>query len=326
MVTNTVNQVYSVEEKLKNAIKQNDIAKYEEIQRKYSGSLKLHSASTNITENVLNTYFSEDLYDLLVHGNYDTSGFEKIDEGVIESYRKYVEKELDVDLSKVDIFFIDDYFETSDGWAMPCKENEHYIVLGADLKTNFLSDDIVIHELGHTAEFCIRRNNLEGEAKLANYKIISETVAHYSQFKYLTTQSLDKRVSVLASIVQIAPLLEIIKYCLSYRVKNWSIDGVVNSENFKTLRKFYSREKLSFMIRPYSSMDIGSLYHIVVEPRLGSILALSLLNNKDAIKSLCLADTNKSLKVIFEDLGLNSNKLLDFSKADEILKRFIFQS
>ena len=55
-------------------------------------------------------------------------------------------------------------------------------------------------------------------------------------------------------------------------------------------------------------------------------MALSLQDNQEVIKSLCLAESNKDIKTILDDLGLNSEELLDFRRSDEILKKFIFQN
>lgn len=325
MLTEKIESFYFYEQKMKNAIKKNDTAEFEKIRYEAGANIVVTSANTEITRNVLNTYFSEDLFHLLTCGKYNIDGIKEIDKEFIENNKKYVEGELDVSLSNVEILFLNGDFKTAEAWCMSCKADEHYVVLPTDLENNFLSDDLLIHELGHTAEFCIRRSNIR-EDRLINHRILSEAIAHYSQFKYLSNQNIGDRVSAVGSILQIAPLLEIVKYCLNNRIKEWSIDEVIKSTNFDIFRNIYSYESIFNMIKPYTGSDINYLYHSVIEPRLGAILALSLLDNKDAIKSLCLADTGKSVKNILDDLGLDSDKLLDFSKADEILKRFIFQS
>lgn len=325
MLTPKIDLVYSYEQKMKNAVLQKDMNRFEEISNEASANAYGTFPDAGITQNGLNTYFSEDLFDLLVNGNFDVSGLKEIDKDFIKNNKKYVEYQLDIDLSNVDVFFLDDSFRTAEGWAMPCKVDEHYVVLPIDLENNFLSEDLIIHELGHTAEFCIRRKNMN-ENRITTHKILSETIAHYSQFKYLSTKSLDKRISVLGSILQVAPLLEIVRYCLENKTQEWESEVVVQSTNFETLRKFYSIEKLLYLVEPYKEKSISEIYYLAVEPRLGAILALSLLDNKDAIKALCLAETNKSVKTILDELGLDSDELLDFSKADKILKKFIFQN
>ena len=174
-------------------------------------------------------------------------------------------------------------------------------------------------------EFYFRRKDVNNN-RLASHKILSETIAHYGQFQYLATQNMEKRVSVLGSIVAIAIPLEIVKYCLEHNIQHWNINDIVFSENFKTLRKFYSIEKLEYLIQGYKNLSIAEIYHFHVEPRLGAILALSLQDNQEVIKSLCLAESNKDIKTILDDLGLNSEELLDFRRSDEILKKFIFQN
>ena len=116
------------------------------------------------------------------------------------------------------------------------------------------------------------------------------------------------------------------KYCLEHNIQHWNTNDIIFSQNFKTLRKFYSIEKLEYLIQGYKNLSIAQIYHFHVEPRLGAILALSLQDNQEAIKSLCLAESNKDIKTILEDLGLNSEELLDFQRSDEILKKFIFQN
>jgi len=325
MLTEKINLFYSYEEKMKNAIRRSNMAEFEKIRHEAGANIETTLANTEIWQNILQTYFSEDLFNLYLEHNFEASRINEIETNFIERNKKYVEDQLDVDLSNVDIFYLDDSFVTAEGWAMSCKTDEHYVCLPVNLKNNFLSDDLLIHELGHTAEFCIRRNDVN-EERLINHKIISETIAHYSQFKYLSTQNRNKRISVIGSILYIAPFLEIFKYCISNNTKNWYSDRAIEAKNFEGLKKHYSVTELFSIIKPYEGTNIYDLYSLVIEPRLGAILALSLLDNKNAIKSLCLADTNKNIKSILDDIGLDSDQLLDFSKADEILKRFIFQS
>lgn len=316
---------YDYEQKIKDATGRNALDEVETVRTELYQTFPTSFPDANIVTNVLNTYFSEELFDLLVNHEFGVDGLMEISANFVEKNKKYLEELWDISLRNVDVFFLDADFRIAEGWALPCKEDEHYIVLPNSLENSFLSDDLIIHELGHTVEFYFRRQDMN-ENRIISHKILSEAIAHYGQFKYLSTQSLEKRVSVLGSILHIAPLLEIIKYCHDTQSSEWEVDEVVNSDYFKILRKFYSIEKLKFLIEPYQKQSVSELYYYHVEPRLGAVLALSLLDNQEAIRSLCFAEKNKNVKDILEDLGLSSDQLLDFRNADTLLKKFIYQS
>ncbi|WP_312318687.1 hypothetical protein [Acinetobacter variabilis] len=322
---NYVELLYSYEQQMKDASRRNALDEVEIIRAKIPQEIPIDYPQSNIFQNVLNTYFSEDLFDLLVNKGYNSEGLKEISIYFIEKNKSFLENLWDISLKDVDVFFLDDEFRLAEGRASSCKENEHYIILPKNLETCFLSDDLIIHELGHTVEYYFRRKDINNN-RLASHRILSETIAHYGQFHYLATQNIEKRVSVLGSIVAIAIPLEIVKYCLEHNIQHWNTNDIIFSQNFKTLRKFYSIEKLEYLIQGYKNLSIAQIYHFHVEPRLGAILALSLQDNQEAIKSLCLAESNKDIKTILEDLGLNSEELLDFQRSDEILKKFIFQN
>lgn len=316
---------YNYEQKMKDATRRNALDEVETIRTEFYQAFPMSFPNADIVTNVLNSYFSEELFDLFVNHGFCNNGLKEINLNFVEKNKKYLEELWNISLKNVDVFFLDADFRAAEGWASPCKESEHYIVLPSNLETSFLSDDLIIHELGHTVEFYFRRQDIN-EHRIISHKILSEAIAHYGQFKYLSTQSFEKRISVLGSILHIAPLLEIIKYCHDMHSSEWEIDEVVNSDYFKILRKFYSIEKLKFLIEPYQKQSVIELYYYHVEPRLGAVLALSLLDNQEVIRSLCFAEKNKSVKDILDDLGLSSDQLLDFRNADTLLKKFLYQN
>jgi hypothetical protein len=98
---------------------------------------------------------------------------EEID-GRENEYKSYVEKLLDVDLSKVKISRTKNDCKHAEGSALPCGATDHMVLLppiGAD----FVSPDLLIHELGHTAEFTLRRASDEIEM-VRSHKLFSRAL------------------------------------------------------------------------------------------------------------------------------------------------------
>jgi len=96
------------------------------------------------------------------------------DRNVVDAY--YLNK-FGIDVSKVEITTILNIPEHAEAFAMSCGSDEHYVVIGRNLRSAFLSYDLLIHEFGHTVEFIEGRKNKKIDEFL-KLNVLSEAIAH----------------------------------------------------------------------------------------------------------------------------------------------------
>lgn len=239
-------------------------------------------------------------------------------------YRKFVEELIGVSLENVTIAHVSGNFQKAEGQASACGRDRHVVILPERGKA-FLSADLIVHELGHTAEFTLRRQN-DDVKHFNNHKILNETIAHFCQYRYLKEfGTRDEKISAVNSIVPLYMLLKVRIAARDLKISPSTVqtEKVINHKEMADLRKVYTTPTLRGALAPYEGQSLLHLYHIDILPRFGSVLALKLLNEPETIKKLCVAPTDKTVREILTGLKLNADKLLDFSKADELFKRFI---
>lgn len=239
-------------------------------------------------------------------------------------YRLYVEELLNVNLSKVRIARVKDGCKHAEGSALPCGATDHMILLppiGAD----FVSPDLLIHELGHAAEFTLRRASNDIEM-IRSHRLFSEAIAHYCQYKYLLEFGTEaQRIGAIGSVTKDHLLLRALRanHNLSDSPKVLHVSRIIDHEYLDEYRAVYSREKLMDLLADYDRQPFVILYFMIAEARMGAVLALHLINNGGAIRELCLMKTDGAVRGMLDRLNLNTDELMDFSKADELIRKFI---
>ena len=239
-------------------------------------------------------------------------------------YKSYVEKLLDVDLSKVRISRTKNDCKHAEGSALPCGATDH-IVLLPPIGADFVSPDLLIHELGHTAEFTLRRASDEIEM-IRSHKLFSEAIAHYCQYRYLLEFGTKaQRIGVIGSVTKDYLLLRalVATGTLAGNPQLFHLEPIFKHNALAEFRKVYPAEKIRHLLIDYEGMPTVELYYLLAEARMGAILALHLINNSTAIRQLCTVKTDGTARELLDRLGLNAEELLDFSQADLLLLKFI---
>ena len=299
------------------------IARQRTIAEREHRTIKLgdHTHS-QIEKEIESTYLSKELLRLgLSVGNQDETSEFKDD---TTEYRKFVEKLMDVDLSNVTVAHVPGDFSKNEGRAYPCGRDQHVVIMPLEGE-GFLSPDLLVHELGHTAEFTLRRQN-DDVSKFINHGILNETIAHFCQYSYLKEFGTRiERISALNSVIPMYMMLKARIATKEMRVEPNVVqtERIVEHKEFADFRKVYTTLGLKKSLIAYEGYSLFESYHSKIAPRFGSVLALRLLNDTSGIKKLCVAPTDRPVRQILNELKLNANKLLDFSKADELFKKFI---
>ena len=205
---------------------------------------------------------------------------------------------------------------------MPCGEKEHIILLPP--KGKYLeSPDMLVHELGHAAEYTLRRTQND-DRLLIQHRLLSETVAHYCQYKYLIHYgSIEQRIGAIGSITKEYLTLQAVLAAIEYKQEIINIENIVEHELLSDFVSLYGKNTVSKILSTYGNRKIAEIYHYFVEPRFGAFIALRLLDRVDAIKDICVTLPDRPIKETLSGLGLDSDILLDFSCANDLIQSFI---
>lgn len=273
-------------------------------------------------DDVFTAYISKDLVEAVSRLRASSLAIDIDDD--LESYRFYVENLLDVDLSKVEIIRVEGDYENAEGQAMPCGATDHIVILPPREK-GFVSPDLLIHELGHTCEYTLRRASHDPEM-IVSHRLFSEAIAHYCQYKYLIEHGTEaQRLSAVGSITKEYLLLKAIRayFSLPSPSCNLQIECILNNEQIADFVSVYGQVKVAQLLSLYPNPSLAELYHLHVEPRMGAILALQLIDNDTAIRSLCTVKADRPIRASLERLNLDADELMKFNKADTLLKKFV---
>lgn len=273
-------------------------------------------------DEVFQTYISGEMIKAISKA--DPSRFESEIAPAENQCRSYVERLLDVDLTKVEIVRVEGDYEKAEGKAVSCGATDHIVLLPPEGE-GLVSPDLLVHELGHTGEFTLRRASNDVEM-LRSHKLLSKAIAHYCQYKYLLEFGTeDARLNALGSVTAEHLLLRALaaSFTLPDRPSTLQVEQILDSEELEDYRYSYSRAQLAYILAPYNHQSIQNLYYLTAEPRMGAILALHLINDCTAIRNLCKEKADRPVKKVLEDIGLNTAKVMDFTQADVLLKSFV---
>ncbi|MBP1203960.1 hypothetical protein JOD97_001974 [Duganella sp. 1411] len=239
-------------------------------------------------------------------------------------YRSYVERLLNVDLSKVEILRAAGNFKHAEGRAVTCRATDHLVIL-PPRGEEYVSPDLLIHELGHTAEYTLRRASNDIEM-LRSHLLFSEAIAHFCQYKYMVEfGTRTERLHALASVTKNHMLLRALRAHRELRDQpaNFQVSRIIDHEYLDVYRAAYTKDRIEWLLEDYEGRSFIELYFTEAEPRMGAVLALQVMHNGAAIRELCLMKTNQPVREMLDNLNLKTEELMDFTQADALFRKFV---
>jgi hypothetical protein len=318
------NEQYRLERLGKEALKRGDMHSYqrygnEAFQKVYS---KLKMPQSEALSYVFRTSISKEII-AVVFGS-GTHMFPALTKEKIPACVAYVENLLETDLNPVEIVFTTGDFNHAEGRAQPCADTEHYVILPSP-EHDFTSEDLLVHELGHAAEY-MRRRPTEEYGFYSPHKLFTEAIAHFIQFHYLTDHGTkEQRLAVFGSVLRDYMIMKALEATYELTENTAPLDArqAITHEVMADLVSVYGKARTLEILLPFNGQPFWALYYNLVEPRMGFVLALKLFNNKEAILKLTTEKQERPLKETLDSLGLNGEELMDFSEADSLIKKFI---
>lgn len=238
----------------------------------------------------------------------------QINKEEITQAKNYVERLLDVDLSSVSIIKLNEQIkEHAEGFCVPCGKEQHYIFYQDD-KNGVISTDLIIHELGHAAEFTISRSEISDNV-FNRHPCISEAIAYYCQFRYLLDfGTREQRMGSFGAFFDAYLKIIICLVCIKHKTPLSDIDiqlvvnsneclPIINSYNQNSLyTKKFIADRVAEIKKTHPNL-IFLVYHDIA-PKFGAALAILLLNKPQHFIRKII-DNNifeKDLKSLVEDI------------------------
>ncbi|MEG8044950.1 hypothetical protein QP175_01240 [Sphingomonas aerolata] len=233
--------------------------------------------------------------------------------------RSFVERLTGQNLSRVS-FAQAPRVDSAEAMAMACGRKDHVIVLPAG---GYKAPDLLIHELGHTAEFTVRRAT--GDPKmLRTHRILSETVAYYCQFSYLRQHgTADQRQFALAAFLPGYLAAQFIH--VSGKKPNAQAKAMIGHPRFGALIEEYGPECLLQHIESnrLTSLTTDEITHAYVEPLFSIPVALNLLQRGDPVQRVMMASADVSVISALQAVGINGLASTDFRRISGLFNDFI---
>ncbi|GAA0830741.1 hypothetical protein [Cupriavidus pauculus] len=209
--------------------------------------------------------------------------------------------------------------ELAEAMALSCGIDEHVVVLP---NSGFQSYDLVAHELGHAAEFTLRRQ-LDTDWCLFNRPIVSETTAYYAQFHHLLAYgNPTRRQGALAAFL---PAYLATQYIFTADGGTRKAKDALKTERFAAFKEAdcYSLATLEALLRPFEDRPLVETYCLPVEKLFSIPLALKLLYRPLYMRKLAIANFHAPLDDILRELELSPQDVLDFTNLDTPFDAFI---
>lgn len=240
----------------------------------------------------------------------------ELSDGDANDVINFVETLHGVSLSNTKInYFYDGHDHDIEGFCITCGQDEHEVFIPQPM---YSAQDLLAHELGHAAHAIIKRKNDDCAYWLHN-PLMSEMIAYFTQFSYLLENgSRDDFMAALGAVLD--PYFALL--LLGKRLP--SFEEFIACNEMYGIREAYSRAEL---------FDLYTKHHDVngflktVYPRMGLMLAIKLLGNGVAIKSIIAIDRvdispEEKLKKILS----NYDEIVDFSSIDECIDDLVVKN
>ncbi|MGV2896670.1 hypothetical protein ACNPPY_12820 [Achromobacter sp. AGC78] len=239
--------------------------------------------------------------------------------------KDFVSELYDVELANTELARVSEQFYRqyqadpgAEASAYPCGLDGHLIVVPT---TGFQSLDLLAHELGHTAEFSLRRR-LDQDWALANRPVVSETIAYYSQFHYLRTSgSKEQRAGALNAFM---PAYFSAQFLFAMLARKRPPHELIQDQRFTCFfdSDRTTRQEIIHHLEPLYAQTLPEIYMNV--DKLFSIpIALKLLDRPEEMKRLALLNYDQPLFNLLDTVGIDPSELLDFRDLDSLFDQFI---
>lgn len=248
--------------------------------------------------------------------NFQTLDYDSVSNEISDvefnSSREFVSNLLKCDLSQVKWKHLENSVShNSEGSCWPCDDRDHHIFTYPS-EYGILSTDLLIHELGHSADFTISRE-VNDDDLLIGHQSIREGIAFYCQYKYLLTNgSRVMRAVSLASFLLTYLSILLVRYCLKEKItfENLNTKKALSDPLFRDLINSYDNgpsDGKQFILSRINDLKqlyptLTNLIHGEISPRLGVLIGLILLNEShDVIGAMIRENSiNNSLIEIIE--------------------------
>ncbi|MEZ8051405.1 MULTISPECIES: hypothetical protein [Vibrio] len=262
-----------------------------------------------------------------------------INNDTFQEAKLYVERLLDVDLSKVELVFADSiqYVDAGEveGTAYANNDADHIVLLPKH-STQIKSTDLLIHELGHTADFTIARKT-ENDDLLFPHITFSETIAYYCQIRFLLEQGTrEQRIGLFGAFYLTYLGCCVTRHCIETQtpLNKLKPNKALKSGFYDEILAAYPNSGInaakSVVIKNITAFqqnykDLGPLVNLDFARRFGFILALFLLDKpinfvKELIHKNSLehdfVEIVQSIVPNFQDYANLDQRLLDFFDSD----------
>lgn len=234
-----------------------------------------------------------------------------------------------IDVSNVDITTIRNLPEHAEAFAMACGSDEHYVIIGRNLHSAFLSYDLLIHEFGHTVEFSEGRKNKKINEYL-KLNVLSEAIAHYYQIIYLLENSTrNERLSMIATFTQAFIFYRSMQIMLQVAPDARTLDHsvILHDPAFRDIYTAYAgTDILINFFNRWAGQDFYNVFKEHHEKRLGVFLALNIIKHDMDINELLLSkypQGDVSMERIIERTNLDSAVLFNFKDMAVTLTQFV---
>jgi len=241
----------------------------------------------------------------------------------------YVGAVTKLDLSNVQEVRLDAYeCDYVEGECVACNASSHHIYYSLE-SSQVSSVDLLIHELGHAADFTFARHQSDEDKALYRHQSLAEAVAYYCQYIYLIDHgNTIKRTGALGAFTYTYLAYLICRYCLEKHIPLNKLKPVetVKDELFSSFISAYSvthgfesanifiTEKIREIQMRFPS--VGNLIFEELSPRLGIPLGLALLaiEDLDLARISSMNSLDVELKQLLEKIDHRlTNKLSDMN-------------
>lgn len=233
-----------------------------------------------------------------------------------EFSRKYVEELLDVKLDKIQWHHLNNSpIEHSEGSCWSCGDEHHHIFTYYD-PTGVISTDLLIHEIGHAADFSISRS-LNDDGLLIGHATLREAIAYYCQYKYLSVYgSSTLRIGSCGAFIFTYLAILTLRYCLECGIELADLDPheiikspilsdlIISYDVFDSTGSYGRKFVMGKVEEIITRFDnLGDLVFLEIQPKFGIVIGLLLLDrDNEFIKKLISKNTiDNSIQEILTD-------------------------
>jgi len=245
--------------------------------------------------------------------------------------KNYVQELLDVDLTDVSLEFTEKNEHMVEGRCLSCGDTSHIVLIPKN-DQQVCSTDLLVHELGHAAEFTFNRKS--GDDKLLlPHASFSEAIAYYCQLKYLVDKGTrEQRIGAFGVFYLSYLAACVVRHCLDKKIELNELkpNKALKSGYYDDILAAYPSLGLNVAKKividniKFFQERYGSILHLMhgdFSPRLGFVFALYLLDKpKEFLQDLMLQNALENDFLAVTKTIVPSIK--EFAELDKVLLAF----